>query len=355
MINMSKEARLGLFAIIVLAMAIWGYKYLKGQNILSKSYTFKTTYSDVSQLSISSPVLLNGLNVGSVTAIKINKENLSEMVVTFDIEKDYKIPKDAVALQVSDGIINGKAIAIKYDNLCSGANCAKTGDVLEGKVVGLLGSMVGQDEVNEYLKTVTTELDGVIAGLGAADKEGAVNEIILELNKSIKNIESMTRTTDALLKNSYSNLSKTMENMNTITTNLAQNNGQITSMLANLNDITADIKTADVGSTVTTTNETLAETKKAITQLQSTLTKTDDAMLSLKGIMTDVEQGNGSLGKLVNDEELYTNLEATSRNLSLLLQDLRLNPKRYVNVSIFGKKNKEYTLPENDPAETTDQ
>jgi len=215
--------------------------------------------------------------------------------------------------------------------------------------------MVGQDEVNEYLKTVTTELDGVIAGLGAADKEGAVNEIILELNKSIKNIESMTRTTDALLKNSYSNLSKTMENMNTITTNLAQNNGQITSMLANLNDITADIKTADVGSTVTTTNETLAETKKAITQLQSTLTKTDDAMLSLKGIMTDVEQGNGSLGKLVNDEELYTNLEATSRNLSLLLQDLRLNPKRYVNVSIFGKKNKEYTLPENDPAETTDQ
>lgn len=333
-----------------MAMAIWGYKYLKGQNILSKSYTFKTVYSDVSQLSISSPVLLNGLNIGSVTSIKINEQDLSQMIVTFDIEKDYKIPKGALALQVSDGIINGKAISISYKELCSGSNCAKSGDVLEGKVVGLIGSMIGEDEVNSYIKTVSTELDGVISGLGSEEKEGAINEIILELNKSIKNIESITTTTDALLKNSYKNLSQTMENMNTITSNLAQNNAQITGMLTNLNQISTDIKKADVGKTVTTTNETLSETKAAISQLQTTLKKTDDAMLSLKGIMSDVEQGNGSLGKLVKDEQLYSNLEETSRNLSLLLQDLRLNPKRYVNVSIFGKKNKEYVLPENDPA-----
>ncbi len=347
---MTREAKLGLFVIFVIGMAIWGYTYLKGHNLLSRSYTFKTVYNDVSQLSISSPVLLNGLTVGSVTSIKVNDNNLSEMIVTFDIEKDYKLPKDAIAYQISDGVINGKAISIKYTELCEGANCAKSGDYLKGKQLGFIGSIIGKEEVDDYLKSVTSELNTVIANLGEDGREGAINEIIRELNHSIKNITSITNTTDALLKSSYSNLNKTMENMNVITTNLAQNNAQITGMLSNLNTITTDIKNANVGNTVKATNETLAETKIAIQKLQSTLDNTDEMVTSLKGVIHKVNTGSGSLGKLINDEMLYANLESTSKNLSLLLQDLRLNPKRYVNVSIFGKKDKSYTLPVNDPA-----
>ena len=94
----------------------------------------------------------------------------------------------------------------------------------------------------------------------------------------------------------------------------------------------------------------MAETQLAIKKLQSTLDNTDQMVVSMRGVINKVNNGEGSLGRLLNDQQLYTNLENTTQNLSLLLQDLRLNPKRYVNVSVFGKKGKEYTLPENDPA-----
>lgn len=347
---MTKEAKLGLFAILVLAASIWGYKFLKGKNLLSKSYTFEAVYNNVDQLTVSSPVLLNGLAIGSVTSIKINENNLKEMIVTFDIEKDYKIPKDAIAYQVSNGIINGKAISIKYDISCTGANCAESGDRLEGRLLGFIGSLVGKEEVGDYLNEVTSGLTEVVNKLGSEDGKGAVNEAIIQLNKTLKNLESLTRTSDALLKNSYSGLTETMNNMGKITSNLAKNNDQITGLLANLNTITADIKNAKLSNVSQTATETLSETKIAVQQLQSTLKNTDGMVSSLEGVMKKVNNGSGSIGQLVNNETLYKNLEETSKNLSLLLQDLRLNPKRYVNVSVFGKKDKAYTLPENDPA-----
>ena len=347
---MTKESKLGLFAIVVLALAIWGYRYLKGQNLLSKSYTFKTIYSDVNQLTVSSPVLFNGLTVGSVTNISVNPKDLSQMIVTYEVGKNLQIPNDAVAVQMSNGILNGKAISIKFKTFCDGSNCAKEGGFLKGKEIGILGSMVGKEELNGYVKTISAELNTVIEDLGSEDAKGAINESIKNLNQSLQNIESLTKSTDALIKKSYSGLTKTIDNMSVITGNLAANNEQITGLLNNLNTITTDIKNANVGNTVNAANATLAETQLAIKQLQTTLGNTDQMVTSIRGVINKVDSGEGSLGKLLNDQQLYTNLESTSQNLSLLLQDLRLNPKRYVNVSVFGKKAKEYTLPENDPA-----
>ena len=347
---MSKESKIGIFAIIVLAVSVWGYKYLKGKNLLSKSYTFQTVYDDVNQLTISSPVLFNGLTVGSVTDIKINKENLSEMIVTYSIKEDYKIPKTAIAYQMSNGVIGGKAISIVYDQVCNGANCAESGDFLTGKNLGMIGSLLGTEEIDQYIGEVTKGLNGVVSQIGAEDSEGAINETVRQLEKSMININNITKTTDALLKSSYRNLDKTIANMSIITENLAANNTQITSMLSNLNTITADIKTANIGKTISTSNATLAEAELAVTDLRATLATTDEMIKGLKEVVTKVDDGEGTLGQLVNDTELYDNLESTSINLSLLLQDLRLNPKRYVNVSIFGKKDKEYVVPEADPA-----
>lgn len=347
---MSKESRIGIFAIIVLAVAIWGYKYLKGKNLLSKSYTFYSVYNDVNQLTISSPVLFNGLTVGSVVDIKINDKNLSEMVVTYSIEKDYRIPKNAIAYQMSNGVINGKAISIRYDKVCTGADCAESGDFLEGRNLGMISSLLGTEEIDKYIGEVTDGLNGVVTKIGAEDSEGAINETIRQLEQSMTNINSISQTTDALLKSSYRNLDKTISNMSTITSNLAASNAQITAMLNNLTAITSDIKSANIGKTITTSNATLAEAELAVTDLRATLASTDEMIKGLQEVVAKVDGGEGTLGQLINDKELYTNLETTSKNLSLLLQDLRLNPKRYVNVSIFGKKDKEYVVPEADPA-----
>jgi len=135
---MSREIKLGAFAFIVLLVSIWGYTFLKGKNPLKKSYTFETVYGNVMSLSKSSKVFINGYVVGSVLDVDLNKDNLKEMIVSFNVEGDYKIPKNAIVEQVNDGLMGGKVLSISFDKQCSGADCAQKGDRLQGRTIGLL-------------------------------------------------------------------------------------------------------------------------------------------------------------------------------------------------------------------------
>lgn len=138
--------------------------------------------------------------------------------------------------------------------------------------------------------------------------------------------------------------------MATITNSLAKSNQKIEGLLANLDKITADLAKSNLSNTVLKTNETLDASKVAITELKSTLETTGKTMSDLSQVLKKLDSGDGSVAKLMNDKKLYQNIESTTKNLDLLLQDLRLNPKRYAHFSVFGKKQKEYTLPQNDPA-----
>ena len=124
--------------------------------------------------------------------------------------------------------------------------------------------------------------------------------------------------------------------------------------MTNLDKITGDIAKSNLTNTLGKTNETLDASKVAITELKTTLSNASTTMKDLSAVLSKVEKGDGTFAKLMNDKNLYNNLESTTKNLNLLLQDLRLNPKRYAHFSVFGKKQKEFTLPENDPAETKD-
>ena len=350
---MSGEIKLGAFAFVVLLLAIWGYTYLKGENLLSKSFTFKTAFTDVSQLTRSSPVYINGYAVGSVLKIELNPDNLREIVVEFYVENDYKIPSDAIIILQSDGLVAGKALSIQFDKQCNGANCAKKNHIFEGRSIGMIQSMLGGDteEVKEYASLLGKELTKSISQLGTEGGEGAINQSLLELQTTMENMSKLTATANSILSRSAKSLTSTIDNMSAITGNLAENNAQITSMLANFNTISSQLKDANVGNTINSTTATIESAQKTIEQLQGTLKNADQAMKSLDGVLTKASSGDGTMAKLLNDKELYSNLESTSKNLSLLLQDLRLNPSRYVKVSVFGGKNKDpYVLPEDDPA-----
>ena len=350
---MAREIKLGAFAFIVIILAIWGYTYLKGENLLNKSFTFRTSFSDVTQLTKSSTVYINGYKVGSVTNIELNPDNLREIMVEFYIENDYKIPVDAVVNMKSDGLMAGKALSVIFDKQCSGADCAKSGHVFPGKEIGMIQSLLGgdTDKVGEYAALFGDELKNTIYELGTEDGKGAINKSLIELQATMENMTQITATTNSVLSRSAKNLTSTIENINSITGNLAASNEQITAMLSNFNKISAQLKDANVGNTVSSTTETIEAAKVTMEQLQSTLSKADEAMVSLNDIMAKAGSGEGTLAQLLNDKKLYNNLEMTSKNLSLLLQDLRLNPGRYVKVSVFGGKNKDpYVKPENDPA-----
>ncbi|MFT4535584.1 MAG: phospholipid/cholesterol/gamma-HCH transport system substrate-binding protein [Saprospiraceae bacterium] len=348
---MSREIKLGAFAFIVLIVSIWGYTFLKGKNPLKKSFTFETVYENVMSLSKSSKVFINGYAVGSVLDVELNEDNLKEMVVSFNIEGDYKIPKNAIVEQVNDGVMGGKVLSISFNRQCTGADCAQKGDRLKGRTVGLLGSMLSAGEVKEYASAIGSELSTVMSSIGTENGEGAINQTVLELQQTMENLTKLTETTNRIMDQSAKNLTITMKNMASITGNLAESNAQITAMLQNFNQVSSQLKDANIGNTINATANTLDEAKVAIKQLQGTITNADAAMKNLNALMSKASNGDGTLAMLLNDKDLYNNLESTSQNLSFLLQDFRLNPGRYVKVSVFGGKNKDpYVKPENDPA-----
>ncbi|MEM9549371.1 MAG: MlaD family protein [Bacteroidota bacterium] len=350
---MSREIKLGSFAFIVLLVSIWGYTYLKGENLLSKSFTFKTSFEDVTQLTESSPVYINGYKVGSVLKIFLNPANLKEISVEFYVENDYKIPKDATVNMINDGLLAGKALTVEFDHQCTGADCAQNGDVFPGESIGMIQSFLGGDtkEVQEYASTIGKELTASLSELGSEDGEGAINKTLYELKATMENMTKLTATTNSILSRSANNLTSTIKNINSITENLAASNEQITAMLTNFTDISTQLKDANVGNTIKASTATMESAQKSIVQLESTLTSADTAMKNLNDVLAKASSGDGTLAKLLNDTELYTNMEMTAKNMSLLLQDLRLNPSRYVKVSVFGGKNKDpYVKPEDDPA-----
>ncbi len=346
---MSREVKVGLLAIVAIFFAIWGYKFVKGQNLFKSTNTYYTTFNDVTALAASSAVLLNGYKVGQVTSIKLHPDDVKKMDVFFIVDGDIPVPRDAKVQMRSEGVMGGKQLTLAFAKPCTTNDCAESGQYLHGENIGLLASMMGVDEMSSYVTEATGGFQDVISKLGSPNSKGKVNDIIRNLDITIAKLAELSEATTQLIKASNSSLTSTLNNLNKITDNLAENNTQITTIMSNLNKVTADINNANIGNTVTKANSMIDNTSVMVKDVNKTITSLDSSIKNLTSLTNKVNNGVGTMGKLINDKDLYLSLEETTKNLNLLLQDLRLNPKRYVNISVFGK-NRTYTLPEEDPA-----
>ena len=313
--KVTREIKTAILVISTILLFIWGYSFLKGKDILNKYKTFYVEYDNVEGLTPSASVTINGLIVGKVTKITLNNET-GKLMVQLQLKTDFPISKTSTATIYKPGFIDGKQIAIH-------PNFADKSESVEGQI--LIGS--SDMDLTEALKQQLVPLQS-------------------KFERVLKNVDNLLEGFNTVLdkkgqqdlKNSLSELSKTMEqfhnassNINTI---LDENKGQIKGVVSNLNKVSSNFSSisdslnkADLGKTAKNLQKTLANVDK---------------------IMADMQAGKGSMGKLINDEELYTNLAKTSKELELLLEDVRLNPTRYVNVSVFGKKNKPYVAPVKD-------
>jgi phospholipid/cholesterol/gamma-HCH transport system substrate-binding protein len=348
---MSREVKVGILAIVTIFMSVWGYKFVKGSNMFKSTKTFTTTFDDVTGLNESSSVFLNGLKVGQVLSIKLNPGDVKTMDVVYNIDDDIPLPKNAIAQMRNEGIMGGKFLALSFDKPCSGSDCAQSGQRLEGEIVGFLGSMIPEEEMGDYFGGATGELRALLSEIGAQESNAKIDVIVRNLEETVIQVNQLTNAATKMIEASSTNLSYTISNFNKISKNLADNNEEISEMISNLNAVSKSLKDAQLDQTIEKTNGMIDNTSAVVNNLEGVISKLDETLAQLSAITTKMNEGEGSLGKLVNDKELYNHMNETSKNLSLLLQDLRLNPKRYVNVSIFGKKSKEYTLPEDDPAE----
>ena len=309
--KITKEIKAGILVIASISLFIWGYSYLKGKDILNDYKTFFVKYDNVEGLASTAPITINGLVVGQVSGIKLQPNG--EILVQLQIKNDFPFSKSSVVAIYEPGLIAGKQLQIIpnfKDN-----SVAVSGDTLTSSVKKGL-----TDLVSDKLAPLQQKIEKMI-----------VNADLLLTNLN----EVLDTKSKENLKNSISNLSKTIEGINSVVDNtnsiLLNNKGNIDKTLTNLNKVSTDF--SKISDSLSKANIT-----KVVTNLEKTLSNVDK-------IMNDLQSGKGSLGKMVKDDALYNNLEKTSKELELLLQDLRLNPTRYVNVSLFGKKNKPYKTP----------
>lgn len=310
--KISRELKTAILVILSLVLFIWGYNFLKGKNLFDVSKKIYVIYDSVEGLEPSSAVKIKGITVGRVNSYEFTEAK--KVKVEISITSDYPIAKSSIAELVGSSPLGGKEIIIIPND--ADTNITESGDFLKASSkLGLTDALAQQmeplkDKIEKLLDNANVLFANVNQVLDDKTKQNLQNSIS-ELNKTMTVFGNTSKSLNQLLVENKTKLSSSLTNLDKTTANFAQ-----------LSDSLAQVN--------------LSQT---IENLQHTLTNVDK-------LMNDVQSGNGTVGKLMKDETMYNNFTQTSKELELLLQDLRLHPTRYVNVSLFGKKNKPYVAPE---------
>jgi phospholipid/cholesterol/gamma-HCH transport system substrate-binding protein len=200
---MSNETKIGLLSIVTIALFIFGFKFIKGQNILSTSQTIYVKYEQVDLMAVSSPVLINGFQVGVVKDIYLDPESGQDIIAVLDIQRGIKIHKDASAEIISASLMGGKAIRIMNNQPCTEGNCAKSGDYLKGRTIGMLEAMIPQGDMDLYLSTIKNSISPTFDSLNQAlknpDEDNVIGKTMQDLQASMANLKQTTDQLNSLL------------------------------------------------------------------------------------------------------------------------------------------------------------
>ncbi|MEC4027491.1 MlaD family protein [Myroides odoratimimus] len=311
--KISREIKTAILVLGAIALFIWGYSFLKGRNIFDNSTRFYVEYDNVEGLTTSSTVTINGLVVGKVS--KIDLDNTSgKLKVELLMTQKINISKNSVAKIYSPGLLGDKGIMI--DPLFGDTNFAESGQTLKGEVVlDMTEKLTKQIEplqlkVEEALANLNTMLASV-NNIMDENTQQSLKSAMTQLDGTLAGANKLMAATNQMVAATQPKLDGTLTNLNTMSSNFAS--------------ISTDLKALDI---------------------KSTFTNLDNATASMEKIMGDIQGGKGSVGKLLKDEQLYSNLEGASKELEALLRDLKEHPKRYVHFSLFGKKATPYQATE---------
>lgn len=298
---MRKEVKIGIYAVVILLGAWAGIRFLSGLDVFGRTRNYTAHYEQVGGLQDAAAVVINGVKVGQVTGVELNLEK-GGVDVSLTVDKKYNIPTDSKAMMFSAGLMGGKSIEIK---LGEATEYLKSGDTIQtGVTLDMFDTLA--NELGDIKSRVATLLDN--------------------LNQTISGV-------DSLIDDNSKNLTKTVANLNAVMADLKKSNiiGNIDGFCATLNQNGEKLDSiiSDINSVTHTLNEQQSGAKLA------------QAIAEVNTLLAKINSGSGSIGNLVSDEKLYKELAQASQNLSFLLADLKENPKRYINVTIFGKKSYE--------------
>jgi phospholipid/cholesterol/gamma-HCH transport system substrate-binding protein len=321
--NISNETKVGSLTAISIVLLILGFNFLKGRNLTVKSMRFYAVFENIEGLTSSNAVVINGKQVGTVYSTD-GGEDMRKITVALTINQLINIPDNSIAV-ITPSVLGVTSMEIRLGN---SKVYKKEGDTLAS-----------------------------IASKGMlADAFQKVDPVLLEVSNMIRSLDSVLVTVNSVFDtNTKNNIKSVMANLNNTTASLAissaslqailnTQSGALVKTLNNVSDITGTLKNSDKKIDQTLTNLETTTSKLSKLDLEKTLTTINATISDLKNTIEKVNSDKGSIGLLINDPKLYNNLSATSNKLNLLLDDVRVHPKRYINVSVFGKKEKNKPL-----------
>ncbi|MGM0612052.1 MAG: MlaD family protein [Bacteroidota bacterium] len=315
---MRKEVRIGILVIAAIIIFIWGYNYLANNDIFGKETKYYAVYSEIKNLSKSNPVRINGVKVGVVQDVKFPMAPGDHRVlVTIGMEKDMPIPKGTIAKIESD-LLGSNMVNMK---LGSDSGYIEVGDTLNSEVATSI-----QEEVSLQMMPVKRKAENLMLQLDSVlevvkyvfneDNRKNIAQSFARIKNTIDNLESTTSNLDDMVQEEQSRLNKIIGNVESITGTLKNNEENINTAFENLATVSDTLANARIGKTFKELSQTA-----------------DD----LNQVTQRIEEGEGTLGKLLENDTLYYQLESSAENLDKLVKDIQLNPQRYIHFSIFGK------------------
>lgn len=322
--SVSNETKVGAITALAITSLILGFNFLKGNNPMKKSQYLFAKFNSIEGLVTANPVICNGLVVGSVYKTEPADPYLNDILVTIRITEPIMIPKDSRAI-IKGNLLSTPAVEIikgttsvyfqKGDTITTEQSSGFMGEVLEqlGPTQMRLNSALG------HLDTLLVNTNNVMD----ANAQANLRMVIAHMNEVSANLSHSTASLNKLLKDQNNSIVSTLGNLESMSKNLNQGTRNLPAITQNIESVTKQVEEADL--------------KKIIKDMDATL-------VNLNSTLKKLENPDGSVGALLNDRRLYDNLSSTMNSMNLLLQDLRLHPKRYVNVSVFGKKDKSIPL-----------
>jgi phospholipid/cholesterol/gamma-HCH transport system substrate-binding protein len=328
--NLSKEIKIGATMVAAIAALIIGIQFLKGIDIFVNSRTFYGLYDQVDGLNSSSPVTVNGLKIGQIKEIELSTSHPGKVLVSISVtNRDFVFPRDSKVHLESLDLLGSKSIAIVVGK---SQELAQDGDTLMTSMEN--GIM---NEVNKKIAPLKIKAEGLLSSMDSVlavvddllrkDARPNLDKSFESLRRTLESIERTSNDLDGVLKEQNVRLGNVLKNLESLTGNLNASNADFTNIIHNFSMLSDSLVKADVAKVITEAAETLGTASE---------------------VMEKVNKGEGSMGQLINDDELYNRLNSASDNLDALLEDFRLNPKKYISISLIERRGGDYELTKKD-------
>ena len=307
----SNELKVGFLALLAFLILYFGFNFLKGNDIFSTARIYYVEYENVDGLMVSNQVMINGIEVGKVKKVEIQPEKSNKILVTLRLSQAMVIPDKTVAVLSDGALLGGKIIRLRLegkgnlaeDSFLKGETEVGLTTLLKERAIPVIANA---DSLLVSFRQISTKFDNTGTYLNTLLKTS--NETVSNLNGSVNGIVADNRA----------NIAQISSNMKILSADLMETEKQLRPLLTKFNTVADSLQALRIG---------------------KTLKEVDATVVSLKKIVQGLERGEGTAGKLIKNDSLYVGLNKTLVDLDKLLLDFRLQPKRYIGISVFGKKN----------------